>query len=33
VPRLGARGRFLPIKTPADLADAQDELRVFTAGV
>jgi UTP--glucose-1-phosphate uridylyltransferase len=27
VPRRGARGRFLPIKTPADLEHAQDDLR------
>ena len=27
VPRRGTRGRFLPIKTPADLAGAQDDLR------
>ena len=27
VPRRGPRGRFLPIKTPADLARAEDDLR------
>jgi len=27
VPRRGARGRFLPIKTPADLEHARDDLR------
>jgi UTP--glucose-1-phosphate uridylyltransferase len=27
VPRRGPRGRFLPIKTPADLASAQESLR------
>ncbi len=27
VPRRGSRGRFLPIKTPADLERAQDDLR------
>jgi len=27
VPRRGSRGRFLPIKTPADLARAEDDLR------
>ena len=27
VPRAGSRGRFLPIKTPADLERAQDDLR------
>ena len=27
VPRRGPRGRFLPIKTPADLERAEDDLR------
>ena len=27
VPRRGPRGRFLPIKTPADLEQAEDDLR------
>ena len=27
VPRRGPRGRFLPIKTPADLEGAADDLR------
>ena len=27
VPRRGRRGRFLPIKTPADLERAEDDLR------
>jgi hypothetical protein len=27
VPRRGLRGRFLPIKTPADLDRAEDDLR------
>jgi hypothetical protein len=27
VPRRGPRGRFSPIKTPADLERAQDDLR------
>jgi UTP--glucose-1-phosphate uridylyltransferase len=31
VPRRGAHGRFLPIKTPADLAAAQDDLRELLA--
>ena len=34
VPRRGPRGRFLPIKTPEDLAAAQDDLReLVTAAV
>jgi len=32
VPRRGPRGRFFPIKTPADLARAQDDLRELLAG-
>jgi len=31
VPRRGPRGRFFPIKTPEDLADAQDDLRELLA--
>jgi len=31
VPRRGARGRFSPIKTPADLERAQDDLRELVA--
>jgi UTP--glucose-1-phosphate uridylyltransferase len=31
VPRRGPRGRFFPIKTPQDLADAQDDLRELLA--
>jgi UTP--glucose-1-phosphate uridylyltransferase len=31
VPRSGSHGRFLPIKTPADLDDAQGELRELVA--
>ena len=31
VPRRGPRGRFLPIKTPDDLAAAQDDLRQLVA--
>ena len=31
VPRRGPRGRFLPIKTPADLASAQESLRELVA--
>ena len=31
VPRRGPRGRFSPIKTPADLARAQDDLRELVA--
>lgn len=31
VPRRGARGRFLPIKTPGDLERAQDDLRELLA--
>jgi hypothetical protein len=31
VPRRGPRGRFFPIKTPADLARAQDDLRELLA--
>ncbi|HLF67769.1 MAG TPA: UTP--glucose-1-phosphate uridylyltransferase [Gaiellaceae bacterium] len=31
VPRRGPRGRFLPIKTPEDLAGAQDDLRELLA--
>ncbi len=31
VPRRGPRGRFLPIKTPADLENAQDDLRELLA--
>jgi UTP--glucose-1-phosphate uridylyltransferase len=31
VPRRGPRGRFLPIKTPADLESAQDSLRELVA--
>ena len=31
VPRRGPRGRFLPIKTPVDLEDAQDDLRELVA--
>jgi UTP--glucose-1-phosphate uridylyltransferase len=31
VPRRGVRGRFLPIKTPADLELAQDDLRALVA--
>jgi UTP--glucose-1-phosphate uridylyltransferase len=31
VPRRGARGRFLPIKTPDDLERAQDDLRDLLA--
>lgn len=31
VPRRGTRGRFFPIKTPEDLADAQDDLRELLA--
>lgn len=31
VPRRGPRGRFLPIKTPDDLASAQDDLRDLLA--
>ena len=31
VPRRGPRGRFLPIKTPADLERAQDDLRELLA--
>ena len=31
VPRRGPRGRFLPIKTPADLDRMQDELRELLA--
>ena len=31
VPRLGRRGRFLPVKTPADLAAAQEPLRELLA--
>ena len=29
VPRRGPRGRFLPIKTPEDLEQAQDDLRAM----
>jgi len=32
VPRLGPRGRFLPIKTPDDLERAQDALRELVSG-
>jgi UTP--glucose-1-phosphate uridylyltransferase len=31
VPRRGPRGRFLPIKTPADLESAQESLRELVA--
>ncbi len=31
VPRRGPRGRFFPIKTPEDLAEAQDDLRELLA--
>lgn len=31
VPRRGPRGRFLPIKTPSDLANAQEDLRELLA--
>jgi UTP--glucose-1-phosphate uridylyltransferase len=31
VPRRGQRGRFFPIKTPEDLAEAQDDLRELLA--
>jgi hypothetical protein len=31
VPRRGPRGRFFPIKTPEDLARAQDDLRELLA--
>ena len=31
VPRRGARGRFSPIKTPADLERARDDLRELVA--